>query len=147
MTDTSNEKLEGISLTVYSYIVHANKPVGIREVTRGAEISSTSVTYRHLIKLEDLGLIKKDEYGNYVLKEKTIVNGHVWVGRSLVPFSIFFSLFFFGGLSMELVIILLGFIFNLAIEESFFFLTMMTGLAAVLFMFEGRSLYRKTNKK
>jgi hypothetical protein len=146
MTDTTNEKLEGIALTVYSYVVQANKPVGIREVTRGANISSTSVTYRHLIKLEDLGLIRKDEYGNYVLNGKTNVNGHVWVGRSLVPFSIFFSLFFLGGLSMELVIILLGFIFNLAIEESFFFLTMITGLAAVLFMFEGRSLYRKTNK-
>jgi len=51
--------------------------VGTREVTRGAELSSTSVAVHHLQKLEDLGLIEKNSYGNYVLKAKASVDGHV----------------------------------------------------------------------
>jgi predicted transcriptional regulator len=58
---TSNE-LEGNTLTVYAYIIRADRPVGTRDVTRGAELSSTSVAHRHLQKLEDLGLIEKDRW-------------------------------------------------------------------------------------
>ncbi len=144
MTNATNEELEGITLTVYAYVVHANKPVGIREVTRGAKISSTSVAYRHLTKLEDLGLIEKNSYGDFVLKEKTGVNGNVWIGRSLVPLSVFFTLFFIGALISELIIISLAFLFSLAIEMSFFFLTILTGLAVTFFIFEARSVQKRT---
>ena len=85
----TNEELEGNTLTVYAYIVHAEKPVGTRDVTRGANLSSTSVAHRHLQKLEDMGLIEKNEYGDFILKEKTNIKGHVWVGRNLVPRLIF----------------------------------------------------------
>ena len=34
MPDNTAEELEGNTLSVYSYIVHVNKPVGVREVTR-----------------------------------------------------------------------------------------------------------------
>ena len=71
----ANDELEGNTLTVYAYVVHVAKPVGIREVTRGANISSTSVTSRHLQKLEEMGLIEKNEYGDYILKGE---NKHQW---------------------------------------------------------------------
>ena len=73
----AKEELEGNTLSVYAYIVHANRPVGTRDVTRGADLSSTSVAHRHLQKLENLGLIEKNSYGDYVLKQKANVNGHV----------------------------------------------------------------------
>jgi hypothetical protein len=147
MTNAVNEELEGITLTVYAFVVHAKEPVGIRDVTRGAKLSSTSVAYRHLQKLEDLGLVEKNESGDYVLREKTSINGHVWVGRNLIPRLIFFSLFFIGAFSMESAVIILGFLSNYTIELSFYFLTAFTGLAALLFMFEGRSLLKKLDKR
>ena len=90
----ANEEIEGNMLNVYAYVVHANKPVGTREVTRGASLSSPSVAHRHLQKLEVLGLIEKNQFGDYLLREKTSINGYVWIGRNLVPRLMFYSLFF-----------------------------------------------------
>jgi hypothetical protein len=44
----ANEELEGNTLNVYAYVVHKGKPVGTRDVTRGANLSSPSVAHRHL---------------------------------------------------------------------------------------------------
>ena len=98
MHSLANEELEGNTLNVYAYIVHADKPVGTRDVTRGADLSSTSVAHRHLQKLEAFGLIEKNGYGDFILKEKTSINGHVWIGRNLVPRLMFYSFFFMGAL-------------------------------------------------
>jgi hypothetical protein len=144
----ANEELEGNTLNVYAYIVHAAKPVGTRDVTRGACLSSTSVAHRHLQKLEELGLIEKNPYGNYILKEKTSINGYVWVGRNLVPRLLFYSFFFMGAFSAEIAIILLSyFVGSVIIETSFLFLTGMTAAAMVLFLVEGVSLRRKIGSK
>jgi hypothetical protein len=144
----ANEELEGNTLNVYAYIVHAAKPVGTRDVTRGACLSSTSVAHRHLQKLEELGLIEKNPYGNYILKEKTSINGYVWVGRSLVPRLMFYSFFFMGAFSAEIAIILFSyFVGSVVIETSFLFLTGMTAVAMILFLVEGVSLRRKIGSK
>lgn len=144
----TNEALEGNTLSVYAYIVHANKPVGTRDVTRGASLSSTSVAHRHLKKLEELGLIEKNTYGDYILREKTSVSGHVWVGKNLVPRLIFYSFFFMGAFSAEIAIILLSYLIgNVVVETSFIFLTGMTATAMALFLAEGISLGRKTKHR
>jgi hypothetical protein len=144
----ANEELEGNTLNVYAYVVHAAKPVGTRDETRGACLSSTSVAHRHLQKLEDLGLIGKNEYGDYILKEKKSSNGYVWVGRTLVPRLMFYSFFFMGALGAEIVIVLLSYVTSsFTIEASFIFLTGMTAVAMVLFLFEAVSLRRKITNK
>jgi len=146
MANTANEELEGNTLTVYSYIVHADKPVGTRDVTRGASLSSTSVAHRQLQKLEDFGLIEKNSYGDYILKEKANINGHVWIGKNLVPRLMFYSFFFMGAFAAELAVILLSFVISgSVIEISFFFLTSMTAVAMILFFVEGIALYKKLN--
>ena len=146
MTNLDNEELEGNTLTVYSYIVHADKPVGTRDVTRGASLSSTSVAHRQLQKLEDLGLIEKNSYGDYILKEKASINGHVWVGKNLVPRLMFYSFFFMGAFAAEVSIILLSLVIkDLVIQVSLLFLTGITAVAMVLFFIEGIGLYRKLN--
>src|SRR5208337_3845723 len=123
----ANDELEGNTLNVYAYIVHVAKPVGTRDVTRGACLSSTSVAHRHLQKLEYLGLIEKNSYGDYILKEKASINGHVWVGRNLVPRLMFYSFFFMGAFSAEIAIIILSSLIDgIVVETSFFFLTGMT---------------------
>lgn len=144
----ANDELEGNTLSVYAFIVRADKPVGTREVTRGAELSSTSVAYRHLQKLEGMGYIEKNSYGDYILREKANINGHVWVGKNLVPRLMFYSFFFLGALCAEVSIILLGLVFkDLVVEVSFYFLTGMTAVAMSLFLAEGTALYRKVQPR
>jgi hypothetical protein len=141
-----NEELSGNTLIVYAYVVGENRPVGTRDVMRGANLSSPSVAHRHLLKLETLGLIEKNQFGDYVLKEKAGVSGHVWVGRSLVPRLMFYSFFFIGAFGAEIAIILLSWLVPwLVIETSFLFLTGMTAVAMVLFFVEGVLLRRKSN--
>lgn len=139
-----DKELAGNTLIVYAYVVGENRPVGTRDVMRGANLSSPSVAHRHLQKLEALGLLEKTRSGDYVLKEKTGVSGHVWVGRNLVPRLMFYSFFFIGAFGAEIAIILLSCLVPwLVIETSFLFLTAMTAVAMVLFFVEGVLLRRK----
>ena len=144
----ANEELEGNTLNVYAYVVHKGKPVGTRDVTRGANLSSPSVAHRHLQKLEDLGLIERNLYGDYMLKEKTAVNGYVWVGRNLVPRLLFYSFFFMGALAAEITILTLGLLgLGLTPDASFIYLTIMTAVAMTLFLLEGTTLNKKFKNK
>ena len=148
MAYVANEELEGNTLNVYAYVVHKGRPVGTRDVTRGANLSSPSVAHRHLQKLEALGLLEKNQYGDYVLKEKTSVSGYVWVGRTLVPRLLFYSFFFMGAFGAEIGILVLGFfVFGLVPDVSFVYLIVMTAIAMALFLFEGTSLNRKVKTK
>ncbi len=144
----ANDELEGNTLSVYAYIIRADKPVGTRDVTRGAELSSTSVAFRHLQKLEGMGLIEKNSYGDYVLKQKANINGHVWVGKNLVPRLMFYSFFFMGAFAAEVGIIMLSLVIKgLVVQSSFYFLTGMTAVAMALFLAEGLALNRKLKPK
>jgi len=136
--------MAGNTLIVYAYVVREDRPVGTRDVMRGAHLSSPSVAHRHLQKLETLGLLEKDNGGNYILKEKTGVSGHVWVGKNLVPRLMFYSFFFIGAFGAEIAIIALSYLIpELVIETSFIFLTAMTAVAMLLFFIEGALLRRK----
>jgi hypothetical protein len=90
-----------------------------------------------------MGLLEKNEFGDYILKEKAGVSGHVWVGNNLVPRLMFYSFFFVGAFGAEITIILLSiFVPWLTIETSFLFLTGMTAVAMTLFFIEGALLRR-----
>ncbi len=144
----ANDELEGNTLNVYAYVAKEGKPVGTREVTRGANLSSPSVAHRHLQKLETLGLLEKDVYGDYLLKQKVDVNGYIWVGRSLVPRLMLYSFFFVGALAAEATIVVLGFlVLGFRVEVSFFFLMAITAVAMGLFLSEAVRLKRKIQPK
>jgi hypothetical protein len=143
-----SDTLEGTTLSVYACIVRAGEPIGVRDVTRGANLSSTSVAYHHLQKLEDLELVEKNSYGRYAIKEKASIDGHIWVGKNLVPRLMVYSFFFIGVFTSEISVILLSLVVNsLAIETNFLFLTALTFVAMLLFIKEGSWLYRKLNPK
>ncbi|MDG6223274.1 MAG: hypothetical protein IAX21_03495 [Candidatus Bathyarchaeota archaeon] len=140
------KELAGNTLSVYTYVVKENRPVGTRDVMRGANLSSSSVAHRHLQKLELLGLLEKNEFGDYILKEKAGVSGHVWVGNNLVPRLMFYSFFFLGAFGAELAILALSyFVAEIFIETSFLFLTAITAIAMLLFFAEGIILRKKLN--
>jgi len=144
VADGVNADLEGTTFNVYSYVLKETKPVGPRDVMRGANLSSPSVAYRHLQKLEDLGLIEKNEKGRYIIKEKAKISGYLWVGKTLVPRLIFYSLFFTGLLATEIAsIVIRYFTYGLPPDMLLLYLTLITAIALTLFLIEGLSLRKK----
>lgn len=131
--------------STYVYLVKAGKPVGPRDLMRGANLSSPSVAYRNLQRLTDLELVAKDDYGNYVVKKKVGLKGYVWVGKTLLPRFAIFGFVFVGVLLAELGILVPHLLLGSPIEESFWLLTVVTIVAAVIFLVEGLR-YRKKPK-
>jgi repressor of nif and glnA expression len=133
---TSNE-IEGITLKVYLYIAKVGKPVGAREVTRGLDLSSPSVAYRHLEKLEDLGLLQKNEFGEYTVKRKANISGYSWVGRRLIAKMLVYSTVFMAILLVELAVFAVHFaVETYEFKVFFLLLILVTGLAMAVFMVE-----------
>ena len=132
----SEDELTTSTFQTYVYLVKIGKPVGPRTVMRGANLSSPSVAYRNLQKLMDLGLVVKDEYGNYVIREKVGLKGYTWVGKNLVPRVIIFGFIFLGVLIAEVAVLVPHLFFGSAIEGSFWLLTIVTIVAAVILLIE-----------
>lgn len=141
------EEIEGTTFKVYLYLVKEAKPLGPRDVMRGTALSSPSVAYRHLQKLEDLGLIQKNNYGQYAVKEKQTFRGYVWVGRNLMPRLVFYSFFFLGLCAIGLVTVVVRVITREEIQLELLFLIFATGVSSILFMAEGIALLRRLKEK
>lgn len=138
MTNAHNEEIEGITLSVYLYVVNKGQPVGPRDVMKGANLSSPSVSYRHLEKLEDLGLLEKNEYGMYVKKGKARVRGYVWVGNRMMPKMTAYSLLFLGIFIVELIVFLLHYpVEDFKFMVFFALMLLITGSAMTVFFVEG----------
>ncbi len=136
------EELNRTALHTYLYMVRAGKPVGPRDLMRGANLSSPSVAYRNLQKLMDLGLVDKDDYGNYFVKEKRRIKGYMWIGRALIPTFAIYGFIFVGVLAAELAILTTHLMLGGPIEGSFWLLTIVTIVAAAVFLIESMR-YRK----
>lgn len=144
MTSPDRQEPEGTTLNVYSFVVKKGKPVGPREVMRGVNLSSPSVAYWHLQKLEDSGLLQKNETGEYVVKEKTSISGHIWIGGNLVPRLMFYSLFFLGIVILEVAILMVQFFSDtLTLSLPLVYLLITNIIAFVLFLSEGLLLRKK----
>ena len=128
----------------YLYLVKVGKPVGPRDLMRGANLSSPSVAYRNLQKLTDLGLVVKDEYGNYVVKEKKGMKGYVWLGKTPIPSFAVFGFIFVGVLIGEIAVLIPHLLVGAPIEESFWLLTLLTIITAVIFLVEGVRFRKKS---
>lgn len=145
MTNVNAEELEGNTLNIYAYVIKEGKPVGPREVMRATNLTSPSIAHWHLQKLEALGLLAKNEYGEYIVKEKVSVSGHVWIGRTLLPRLIFYSFFFMGILMVEIGLIAWPLITQgNAPDVYLYYLISPTAIATVLFLAEGMWLRKKT---
>jgi hypothetical protein len=127
----------------YVYLVKTGKPVGPRDVMRGANLSSPSVAYRSLQKLVDSGTVIKDEYGNYVVKEKVGLNGYVWIGKRLLPRFMIFFFIFLGALIAEVAILIPHLIAKASVEGSFWILTTVTIASAAIFLYESRRFKKR----
>ena len=138
MPGGKDEELEGITLDVYLHVVRKSKPVGPRDVMKAVNLSSPSVAYRHLQKLEDLSYLKKNEFGEYTLRTKAKIKGFVWIGRRLMPAMWRYSFVFLAILVVEFYIFVVHYPYEHYEFKVFFLLLMLiTGFALVLFTVEG----------
>ena len=90
-------ELKGRTLKTYLFLMKSPKPVGVRELQRSLGLSSPSVAYHHLEKLDRLGLVEKDQYGSYSVKKNidvSVLQAFMHVGKVLVPRFIFYAAFF-----------------------------------------------------
>jgi hypothetical protein len=139
----ADEELNSTLFHTYVFLVEVGKSVGPRDLMRGANLSSPSVAYRNLQKLMDLGLVVKDEYGNYVVKEKIGLKGYVWIGKTLMPSFAVFGFVFVGILMAEIGLLIPHLLLGSPIEESFWLLTVVTVVSAVIFLVEALRFRKK----
>jgi hypothetical protein len=139
----AEEELNATTFQTYIYLVKVGKPVGPRDVMRGANLSSPSVAYRNLQKLIELGLVVKDPYGNYVAKEKLNMKGYVWVGKTLIPSFAIFGFIFIGVLITEFIVVIPHLIVGASIQESLWFLIIATIVSASIFLLEAWRFRKK----
>jgi len=144
MANEQKGEIEGITLSVYLYVAKKGRPVGPRDVMKGANLSSPSVAYRHLEKLEDLGLLGKNEYGEYFMKGKARVRGYVWIGKRMMPKMLSYSLLFMIILMVELIVFFLHYpVEDFKFAVFFLLLMLITGLAMGVFFIEGLLMRRR----
>lgn len=141
MHQISEDDLEGITYKVYLYAIKEGKPVNTRKVQKGVNLSSPSVAFRHLQKLENLGLLEKNAFGDYIVKEKININGNIWVGNNLVPRMLMYCLFFVGLLIIECITV-----FFKPLDITYIYLIALTLLAITIFSIEGLLLTLKRKK-
>lgn len=146
VTKQLSDELEGNTLQVYSFVIKESRPVGPREVMRSAGLSSPSVAYRQLQKLESLGLVEKNELGEYIVREKTGVSGHIWIGKTLVPRMVFYSFFFMGILLAEIALVTIQlFVNQQTISLGIWYSILITAVSMTIFLTE--SILTNKHKK
>ena len=95
--------IKGTTLDVYFYLLRKKGAAGVREIQRGLGLSSPSVSSYHLEKLESLGVIRKNRFGNYEIAKKVDIvalNQFILVGNFTLPRFLFYAVFIsilFGG--------------------------------------------------
>jgi DNA-binding transcriptional ArsR family regulator len=99
----ATDTLKGAARDIYRFMLKANKPLGVRELTRALKLSSPSVAQHHLTRLESLGLVKR-EWGNYVVN-RVMLENCIKISRFLIPRYFFYLLFVVVVLVLELTIL------------------------------------------
>ncbi|MFX1284880.1 MAG: hypothetical protein ACFFB5_14560 [Promethearchaeota archaeon] len=95
--------IKGTTLDVYFYLLRKKSAAGVREIQRSLDLSSPSVSSYHLEKLETLGIVRKNRFGNYEVAKKIDIgalNQFVMVGNYTLPRFFFYAIFvsvLFGG--------------------------------------------------
>ena len=89
-------KIHGTTLRVYWYLFKNANPVGVRETQRALSMSSPSTALYHLEKLRELGVVDKNEIGEYLLKEQVQVGTlkmFFKIGHLILPRYLFYAVF------------------------------------------------------
>ncbi len=89
--------LRGRTLQTYLFMMKHSKAIGVRELQRSLGLSSPSVAFHHLEKLERMGLVEKDQYGEYACVKNvdvSVLQAFAHFGKLLIPRFTFYAMFF-----------------------------------------------------
>ncbi len=128
-SDNVDSVLRGTTLEVYRFLLKNNKPVGVRAVQRALNLSSPSLALYHLSKLEDAGLLTRQNSDYRV--NKVVLEDMVKINRFLIPRFLFYALFALAAFVMELTVFKPD-----AWTSGYFFATVITLGCTVGFCFE-----------
>ena len=135
-SDEPESMLKGTTLEVYRFLLKSNRPVGAREVQRALNLSSPSLAVYHISKLEDVGLLKRED-GGYVI-DKVVLQDSIKISRFLIPRFLFYAIF-----SVLLVITELTVLRPPVITGEYFFATVGTVICALAFCYETAKAWGK----
>jgi DNA-binding transcriptional ArsR family regulator len=138
VTEDSADILKGTTLDIYRLMLKANKPLGIREVQRALKLSSPSVAQYHLSKLEQAGLVKREE-GNYMVN-RVLLESFVKINRFLVPRYLFYSVF-----SAVIMLLELTILKPTVFSSYYFFYASATFVFLLIFCYETVRVWLKGN--
>jgi DNA-binding MarR family transcriptional regulator len=130
------DALKGTSLEVYRYLLKNGKSTGVREVQRALNLSTPSLAAYHLAKLEEAGLIKK-ENGNYNIV-KVVLEDYIKISRFLIPRYLCYAIF-----AVLLLITELTVLRPPTITSFYFFATVGTLICAFAFCYETAKVWSK----
>jgi Bacterial regulatory protein, arsR family len=90
-------ELRGKTLSVYLYLLKNGRAMGVREIQKELGFSSPSVSFHHLEKLINMGIVEKDNFDRYVLVKKVdtgILQAFISVAGLNLPRLGFYAAFF-----------------------------------------------------
>ena len=134
-------ELTGTTLKVYLYLLSQNKPIGPRALTRALGLSSPSLAYYHLKKLEEMGLVERKSDG-YIAVPTAEIKGFIVLGRKLIPRLLFYAMFYLGLLITETIAIIVNVLSKEPISMELLTLTLITGITFTIFLAEGIIAYK-----
>jgi DNA-binding transcriptional ArsR family regulator len=132
----AEDVLRGTTLEVYRFLLKRNEPVGAREVQRALKLSSPSLATYHLSKLEETGLLRK-ENGKFRVN-KVLLEDSIRIKRFLIPRFLFYSVFAVLALVFELTLLR-----PTVITGQYFFFIAVTLACALAFCFETAKTWAK----
>ena len=89
--------LKGKTLRVYWYMLRHPEPLTAREIQRGADLSSPSLSMHHLERLKEFGLVDKNVHGQYTIVRDVrvgMLKQFIGRGRLMVPRFLFYATFY-----------------------------------------------------
>lgn len=131
------EELSDIAARIYIHLLVSREPKGVREISRELGVPVSTVHY-NLRKLEERGLVKRDNSGGYTVAMVIPLRGFIIVGRTLIHKFLIYSLFFLGVLIGEVIRTT---VFDTSIENSILTITVSL-IGFGLFLYEALKIYR-----
>jgi len=136
-----DKELSKTSLRVYMYLLSRNEPIGPRQIMRELGFSSPSLAYYHLKRLEELGLVKRNNNG-YIAVSGLKIEGYIFIGRKLIPRLILYSFIYLGLLIVEIAGLILNLLRDITPTIELIILIIFTGMTFLLLLVEGIRSYK-----
>ncbi len=92
--ETIAKEMKGNTLIIYWFMLRTNEPHSAREIQRRTGVSSSSLALHHLNKLIDLGLVAKDQHGEYLIARKVspgLLSFFLGTGSAFIPRFVFYA--------------------------------------------------------